>query len=255
MSATETIVAIIVSGMAIVVSTLVWGWIVSRWTNGREPLVVEPRQPVPWRLVEVAIVIAISVIFQLVVVQVLQSALDIDRDAGIETLSTRNFVLFNLGSTLAQIGAIVLVLFLLPYTCGATRIDLGFDMRQLRRDYRIGVVAFFAIAPPVYLLQALLSYYFPEQHPYIEKLRSSPEFGSYFVIAISVLLIAPLVEEFVFRVLLQGWLERQFETPFSSRPSGGLERRESDTEADGSSVPNSGLSAFSFLRAGPFLIS
>ncbi len=164
-------------------------------------------------------------------------------------------MLFNLGSALAQIGAIVLVLFLLPYTCGATRIDLGFDTRQLRRDYGIGVVAFFAIAPPVYLLQALLSYYFPEQHPYIEKLRSSPEFGSYFVIAISVLLIAPFVEEFLFRVLLQGWLERQFAAPFGVEPNGAAERGETNTATDSIAVSASGLSAFSFQRAAPILIS
>jgi membrane protease YdiL (CAAX protease family) len=256
MTATETIVATIVAGVAIVASSLVWGWIVARWNKGREPLFVEPRSQVPWRPAEVILVVAISVLLQLVALQTLQHTMDIDPDLHFEALNSRDFVLVNLGGIVAQIVALAVAMVLMPLTCGATRIDMGFDTRQLRRDFRIGLVSFVAIVPPVYLLQALLYHFFPEQHPYIDKLRASPETGSFLVISISVLLVAPLVEEFLFRVLLQGWLERQFGAPFGRGPSRGSAAG-MDHETNEGEVSNSGgpLSAFSFQRAAPILIS
>jgi membrane protease YdiL (CAAX protease family) len=254
MTATETIVATTVAGVAIVASTLVWGWIVSRWTKGREPLLVEPRRVVPWRAAEVILVVAISVLLQLVAIQALQRALDLDPDLDFEALSSRDFVLVNLAGIVAQIVGLVIAVILIPLTCGATRMDMGFDTRQLRRDFRIGLVSFVAIVPPVYLLQALLVHFFPEQHPYIEKLITSPETGSFLVISISVLLVAPLVEEFLLRVLVQGWLERQFRAPFGGGSNG--ESVEIAAPQPGDSVVRlRPLSAFSFQRAAPILIS
>jgi membrane protease YdiL (CAAX protease family) len=248
------IVATIVAGVSIVASTLVWGWMVARCNKGREPLAVEPRRPVPWRAAEVILVIAISVLFQLVAVQILQGTLDLDPDLEFEALSSREFVLLNLAGVFAQIVALVVAIILLPLTCGATRLDMGFDTRQLRRDFRIGLVSFVAIVPPVYLLQALLFQFFSEQHPYIEKLMSNPETGSFLVIAISVLLVAPLVEEFLLRVLLQGWLERQFRTAFGNQSSRDSYEGAQPVGPDVAGT-SEGVSVFSFQRAAPILIS
>jgi membrane protease YdiL (CAAX protease family) len=72
----------------------------------------------------------------------------------------------------------------------------------------LGATAFVALAAPVYALQALLVYFFPVQHPLIDLVQAQPDAWTFFIIGVSVSLVAPLSEELFLRVLLQGWLER-----------------------------------------------
>jgi membrane protease YdiL (CAAX protease family) len=96
---------------------------------------------------------------------------------------------------------------------GATAIDLGLPQswRQLRRDAKIGAIAFLAILLPVYGLQTILTVLLePEQlHPLIEELEThySPEMMVAAVAA--VVFAAPLFEETTFRLIFLGWLERR----------------------------------------------
>ena len=78
----------------------------------------------------------------------------------------------------------------------------------LRTDVAIGSVAFFAVAPLVFGTQWLLSQFFESTHPLLELLKENPAPRFFAVSAFSAVLVAPLIEEFVFRVLLQGWIER-----------------------------------------------
>ena len=81
-------------------------------------------------------------------------------------------------------------------------------LAALRTDVAIGSVAFFAVAPLVFGIQWLLSQFFESTHPLLELLKENPAPRFFAVSVFSAVLVAPLVEEFVFRVLLQGWIER-----------------------------------------------
>ena len=80
----------------------------------------------------------------------------------------------------------------------------------------------FALAIPTYLIQSILVQFWPSEHPLIEslKLQREPQFVA---IALFVAVIsAPLTEEFFFRVLFQGWLEKMFDPWACRSPSFGM---------------------------------
>ncbi len=90
------------------------------------------------------------------------------------------------------------------------------------RDLRAGVLLGMACVPLLLLLQGLLQYisqlFFGEQteHPYIEMIRKNKDLERDLVyellgwITVSVTLVAPILEELLFRGLLQGWLRGKY---------------------------------------------
>ncbi len=79
---------------------------------------------------------------------------------------------------------------------------------KIGSDVRLGVVAFLAVAPPVYALQLLLVQWFESHHPLVEMLRKDPQPHLIAACIVSAVVVAPVAEEYLFRGLLQGWLER-----------------------------------------------
>jgi membrane protease YdiL (CAAX protease family) len=90
----------------------------------------------------------------------------------------------------------------------ATVHDWGFSIRRLGSDVVIGCIAFCMLAPPVLAIQAVLTQWFPYEHPLIVALHEHMTSSLFFVGVIVAVVVAPPSEEFFFRVLLQGWLER-----------------------------------------------
>jgi membrane protease YdiL (CAAX protease family) len=87
------------------------------------------------------------------------------------------------------------------------RLVLGGDWGRWRTDIALGVVGFLMLAPPVLLMQLALTQLFPSQHPLIELVLAKPEARFLWAAGVTAVLVAPLVEEFQFRVLIQGWLQ------------------------------------------------
>jgi membrane protease YdiL (CAAX protease family) len=96
---------------------------------------------------------------------------------------------------------------------GASCEDLGLPLRRLPYDLRVGLFGFVAASVPVYLLQGLLSLAFPGEHPIIKFVRETHDLASLAIAAATAVLVAPVVEELLFRVLLQGWLEAVWPSP------------------------------------------
>ena len=90
--------------------------------------------------------------------------------------------------------------------------DFGLSAGIFGRHLVIGIVTFVMIAPPVYAIQAAIVWFgkWKYEHPLIEMLQKSPDIGLFLVLAFSACVMAPLSEEWLFRGLLQGWLERAF---------------------------------------------
>jgi membrane protease YdiL (CAAX protease family) len=63
------------------------------------------------------------------------------------------------------------------------------------------------LAPLVYGLQRVLVIWFPYDHPLISVLRRHPEPLVHAAVFFSAVVAAPVVEEFFYRVLWQGWLQ------------------------------------------------
>lgn len=81
-------------------------------------------------------------------------------------------------------------------------------IRRVTTEIGQGLGAFIVLAGPVLGLQELLAHSFPTKHPLVELLRVSPRLDVLGAAAFSAIVVAPLVEELQFRVLIQGWLMR-----------------------------------------------
>ncbi len=91
----------------------------------------------------------------------------------------------------------------------------GFGFQRLRQHLVIGTVAGLATLPVIYLLMLLVSMGLSAEysHPLIEEMSSQATLASYLIGAVTAALIAPVTEEFLFRVVIQGWLQS---LPFKS---------------------------------------
>ena len=84
---------------------------------------------------------------------------------------------------------------------------LGLALEKVFPDLKLGLMAFCMLAPPTYLLQALLTQWFESNHPLIHLLRESPNSTLFILTGLSAVVAAPLAEEYLYRVVLQGWLD------------------------------------------------
>ena len=102
----------------------------------------------------------------------------------------------------------LLVLFRRPFS------GIGLTTRNLPEQIQIGIAGFFAAVIPMAVAMAVTLPLRPResQHALLKLMEDSPDFVYIFVIALTAVVSAPLLEEMLFRVILQGWL-----TTFISR--------------------------------------
>ena len=81
---------------------------------------------------------------------------------------------------------------------------------HMAEDLRLGVAGFVAASVPVYLVQIAAVQFIPAEHPVSDIFQSHPSVLTVLATALVAVVVAPLTEEFFFRVVLQGWLEALF---------------------------------------------
>ena len=171
-----------------------------------EPLLpYEPRRRVPWG------VGATMIALYLVIMHLLTPLMEIEP----ETTSSRDPAEFAWHGWL-NIGMIfflsAVVMGWLVVACKATRRDLGLPEsgRQWVADVRIGAIACLASLAPVFLLLQVAGWLLPThtQHPLLKQLTESPTPMIFLTAVGAAVFAAPLFEELIFRLLLQGALER-----------------------------------------------
>jgi membrane protease YdiL (CAAX protease family) len=93
-----------------------------------------------------------------------------------------------------------------------TAVEWGWTTAHWRSDIRTGTGVFLATFLPVMVLQAALVYGFDWKyaHPLIELAKQGRDPVFFGLAAFAAAILAPLFEEFIFRGLFQGWLEKLF---------------------------------------------
>jgi membrane protease YdiL (CAAX protease family) len=189
--------------------------------SARLPLVAwNARRPVPWTAIDLLTLIGLYIIGSAAAVLIADDAHSLGFTAGrVEILVTKDEVL-----VVAGIAASLLVLLiglpLFSVRSGATPRDFGWSFPELGNDLKLGLTAFVMFAPPVYVIQGLLvSFWQESKHPLVEMFKEQPSISFFAVLFVSAAIVAPLFEEIVFRVLLQGFLEKIFAHPTSESPS------------------------------------
>jgi membrane protease YdiL (CAAX protease family) len=114
-----------------------------------------------------------------------------------------------------QLSAVVLMTFLIAVRYRLSPSNIGWSTKHIFQDIRLGLLAFIMALPPIYVLMIASTVLFkkPYNHPVVDAIKNDP---SSLPMAIWLaVVIAPILEEFGFRVLLQGFLESLSRGPLS----------------------------------------
>lgn len=183
-----------------------WSYLIVRAIRGKPLLIVEPSAPRVWGLADVMFIAITSVICQIVFASAyVQLAGDAVPDTGAGNISAA----VGTAASLGNVAAIALALGWLALRFNVTPQHAGFRTQGWWRQLQIGVVTTLAILPVVYLLMAAVSIGLKSEysHPLLDEVRRNATLGSYLLGVLTAVLLAPLAEEFLFRVLIQGWLQ------------------------------------------------
>lgn len=178
-------------------SVAVWLYVADKGRKGLPPFDVRPHAPPGWN--DFAPLLAFAAGFM--APTFLLGAL------GRSDWKTPEGVRLIAGCAVVQI---LLIVGILAASGPLRRVDLGLDFSEWRRDLTVGAGGFLASLLPVYGLNLLvtLAGWRSEtgHHPFLKLLADPSDRMTVVWIAVSVIVAAPLAEELLFRVILQGWL-------------------------------------------------
>ncbi|MHB9081047.1 MAG: CPBP family intramembrane glutamic endopeptidase [Pirellulaceae bacterium] len=190
------------------ITLVTWSTLCFRRQPGQPWVAYEPRRPVPWGLVDVLLALGLLIVFSSLALTVVGVGPQ-EESPAIPTIQEPDFRAPAIYAQAAVSLAVVLVSVLsIVGRYRAEGRELGWVVSKIGSDVRLGVVAFLALAPPVYALQLLLVQWFKSHHPLVEMLRKDPQPHLIVACIVSAVVVAPVAEEYLFRGLLQGWFER-----------------------------------------------
>jgi membrane protease YdiL (CAAX protease family) len=214
-------------------SVVSWAWLAARVQRGVEPVAYRPRRPVPWSGGDLCLVVLIFIMANLAAFSLLPMR---DRGADLAIGGHRpadgseaaraaenvaqldGFELKMIAGATANVVTLLAAAAWLVARRRADWSDLGWGRERAWQDVWLGVVGFVAVSLPVYALQFALSRLSSQQHPIIETLGRQPNDWLFFLSGLSAVAVAPVAEEFFFRVLFQGWLESLADPARADRP-------------------------------------
>ncbi len=111
-----------------------------------------------------------------------------------------------------NVAALAAVPWFLRRTTRTTWADLGLSPRDCLANLQRGALAFFLVGLPVYGSMRLALAIWPrQQHPVEMMLQERIDPATALLALVSAVILAPVVEELLFRGLLMGWLQRLFD--------------------------------------------
>jgi membrane protease YdiL (CAAX protease family) len=142
-----------------------------------------------------------------------QHTQEIDTENGSpDPVDADKFVVTNLSMGVMLIVLVAVIALFLRVCVHADDRDLGIpsSREEFLHDVGLGAIAALASIFPTFVLQLILTLLFePEQgHPLVEEFQTTHTPAMLVVGLFMVVVAAPLFEEFSFRLLLQGWLEK-----------------------------------------------
>jgi membrane protease YdiL (CAAX protease family) len=169
------------------------GGVVARLRRGEPAVPPRPHAPVPWAGFDVATVVYLSICCQF-----LSSALLPSPATMADKLA---------GGVLGMATATSLAAAWLLYR-QAPAYALGFGLGSLAADLRLAAAALALILAPLLAVAGILDRLVPYEHPIIDFLARHRDLPSLMLVGVAAVIVAPVAEEFFFRRVLQGWLEK-----------------------------------------------
>jgi membrane protease YdiL (CAAX protease family) len=183
------------------VSVCIWIAVFWLWRRDGSVLSFEPRRPVPWG--PVGLVIAM-----LYLLLIIRAGL-----VGAEEAPEQPSVLLTLGMDALlklTLGGGVLLWLVVSHRTTPADLGLPASPREAAGDFLLGVLAALAALVPVYVLLYFFIGVFGErpQNPLITRMFEDPSVPMLAAAFVSAVIVAPVFEEFLYRLLTQGWLEK-----------------------------------------------
>lgn len=195
----------LIVGGALAGRLVAWIWLGVQIHQRRRLLGPPLIRAVPWGLTSVGALVVAWVVLNVLVVSVYAAVTH--RQRGVPLAFTEQMFLV----TVLNGAALVVLPLLLRLFSGARAADFGIDLTNLGRSVRSGVVAFLIVTWPVNLIHLLCAHLWkPKKHPLEEMVRGGLDFDIAYLAVLSAIVLAPAVEEFLFRGVVQGWLTRVF---------------------------------------------
>lgn len=193
-----------------IASLAMWIVMIQAWWRGESWLAYRPRRPVPWGFVDVMIALFLWIGLQVAAGAAASKLGGVPSIAGgLERLAPHEQVIVLAWSSLASLAAVPAIALALALRSGATWRDLGLDAETVWDDLTIGGTTFVLLALPVYGLQLLITQVLQIKYEHPVTDLAQREGLLFFAVAVLAAVgAAPLLEELLFRVLFQGWLEQ-----------------------------------------------
>jgi membrane protease YdiL (CAAX protease family) len=192
------------------------GWLASHRAAGRQLLPYEPRRPVPWSFIIVALALAPALLS-------IAGAATGSPPAELPPSTAESEPAPSI--TVADLWQFAFLYIFLAVMCyvvlavvfRADRRDLGLPQggAELASDIRAGAVAYLAALLPVYSIQLILVSLLEgtDQHPILVELEANRSAAMILAAGLGAVVGAPLFEETAFRLIFQGWLEKHEAPP------------------------------------------
>ncbi len=198
---------VVLMGTTSLLSLATLFYLFQKHIDGRPLLAYQPRRRVPWGAGVALLAIAMP-LFGLVIFLISLSSAPAD----VEPVSTESQLAAGWGNFafmmlfVIGVGAWIAALF------RADQYDFGLpsSLPEALHDVGIGCLATLASFVPIYVVQLTLIFALDikTKHPLVEQVENDQS-NSMMVLAVAMAVIAaPLFEEFTFRCLFQGWLEK-----------------------------------------------
>lgn len=200
---------------------LLWVRALARWKRGEPILDLATRRAVPWTLTDLLLIGGVGFVAILLSQFVLWQFLELPEGRwNLEDLTGEQQIGVLAAFSLTSLFVWLMSLVICRVKTKATAADLGWNAVYGLSDVRLGLIAYVMLIVPVLLIHvaAQLIFASDESHPFIDVIMHDPRMSYLLPIAFAALIAAPVVEEYFFRVLLQGWLERITARLESPRP-------------------------------------
>ena len=169
---------------------------------------LEPRRPVPWGLLDVIFTVFVFLVIQGIGLLLVHRSLGVNALPELAEMTPGARAAVLLSGAVSSLLTATISFAVVMLRARANWNDMGIGGRLFASDLQLGVAAFVMLAPPVYAVQMVLVQWFSSQHPLIELLKEDPDPLFLALSGFSAVLVAPIAEEYFFRVLVQGWLEK-----------------------------------------------
>ena len=195
------VVVVILAAMALLL-------VVRQMRQNSHPFPYQSRRPVPWGLIDLGLILMVMIVTQVAMLATtnwVQSLNGVVVDPKALTLDQQ--IIRMMADSASKLLTLFIGFALVQWRCKASFDDLGWPRKIRMFDISSGFLMFFLIVVPVFAIQLVLSLFFKPEHPIIKLLLETPSPMFFIICSVMAIFVAPVVEEFLFRVIIQGWLE------------------------------------------------